>query len=148
MPKSIATAIIEAAEVRLKSLDLVQSNVVFTESEIPATIKDGSFTVKWADGSLNLDSGGMNRKLPIARGLEIQVFHRLTRTLKGDKANEAIKKAYDVEEQIWSAFMGTRLTTTVDVEILVSSDMQLAAINEEEWFVNTINVDYKYKVTV
>jgi len=148
MTASVAREIIEAAIIRLEGLDLINGNEIFVEENVPATTKDKSFTIHWNEGTLDLDSPGVNRRATIERNLEIQIFRKALKTASGDKQKNVLLDMYDKEQEVFANIMTTRLTTKVRFEQLVSTTVETTELGPDEWLVNTMIFVFKYEVQV
>lgn len=144
----VSRTILEDAEFRLKSLDLTENNEIFIDENVPATIKDASFTVKWL-GAERQEAFIGNRKLSIQRILEIKVFYRTLKTSAGSKGKLRFAEILDKEEEIITSILATRLggaTSSIRVEDMASSDVTPAEIGGDEWLVNTLQFTIHYEI--
>jgi len=145
---SKASQIIEQAIIRLKSLDLVEANDMFSEDNIPATIREDCFRVHWLDGSLSFERGSLNRKFTVSRQLQILILRRSMRTGAGGGQKSAVFKGYDVEENLLINLMKTRLgTNLVEKEEFQSCSTLPTLVNGDNWILTTVIFDMEYKLS-
>jgi len=148
MAQSVARGIIEAANVRLKNLDLSENNEIFVDDNVPATTRDKSFSIKWLAGALDVDSPGVNRKVTIERELEIKIFYKAFKLTSGERQKAVLLEAYDIEQTVFANMMISRLTTSVRHEQLTSTNIDIADVGGDEWLVNTMLFTFRYEVNV
>lgn len=145
---TVASAIFDAAIVKLEALNLKEANDFLFEDNVPATRRHKGFQVRFIEGLADIDSPAINRKTTIARQLEVKVLYRTAKTGHGDKLKSVYRDALDKEEEVIQSFLTGRLTDRVREERLISVDLEPSVIGGDDWLVNTFLFQLKYELTL